>query len=275
MLSEPPDKTSDPSISVLFPENTLYRVPDNPFRGPLPQKLEKDHKKALQEALNLIKAPFFFSLEKPLKFDGVYVGIDMSSETFNAAVITVIAAIERGYYSSRSPTPLSPTEWARLSCAVLAAVGQGYHRQYTTEQESLLEKVRAEAIDPNPLTKNNPSLFHCLASIADDVSQHVGTDQEGYQDWYLTIKEEFNKKATKAAAEEVDEKWLQWKANQIDRLANDFRQEIADRVGKDDIEYFIEAGQRLGLHITRNVSTATSVAAAIADISRNFSYLGK
>jgi hypothetical protein len=159
LLNGPLNKPPDPSISVLFPENTRYRVPDNPFRGPLSQKLKKEHKQALQEALNSIKAPFLFGLEEPIQFEGAEVGVDTSTENFNAAVITVIAAIERGYYSSRDPTPLGPTEWARLSCALLAAVGRGYHRQYTTEQESHLEKVRAEAIDPNPLTKN-PSLFH-------------------------------------------------------------------------------------------------------------------
>ena len=208
LLYDPPDKPPDPAISVLFPENTRYRVPNNPFRGPLTQKLKKEHNRALQEALCSIKAPFFFELEKQIEFEGANVGADTSTENFNAAVITVIAAIERGYHSTRDPTPLNPTEWARLSCAVLAAVGRGYHRQYTTEQESHLEKVRAEAINPNPLTKKNPSLFHRLAAIAGDVSEHVDTDQEGYQDWYFTMKKEFTEKATKAAAAEVDEKWL-------------------------------------------------------------------
>jgi hypothetical protein len=94
ILNGPPDEPPDPSISVLFPENTQYRIPDNPFRGLLSQKLKKEHKQALQKALCLIKAPFFFDLEKPVKFEGAQVGIDMSTENFNAVVITVIAAIE-------------------------------------------------------------------------------------------------------------------------------------------------------------------------------------
>jgi len=178
----------------------------------------KDHKEGLQEALMGIRAPFLFSAEKPLEFNGACVGIDMSTETFNAAVTMVIAAIERGYYSTRDPTPLGTNEWARLSCSMLAAVRRGYYRQYSTEKESIPDKVRAEAIDPNPLPKD-PPLFHRLAAIADDIGTHVGVDQEGYQDWYLTLKNEFNTKATKAAATEVDEKWLQWKANHLDRLA--------------------------------------------------------
>ncbi|KAH9959392.1 hypothetical protein BGW80DRAFT_1449125 [Lactifluus volemus] len=141
----------------------------------------KEHREALKSALEGIRAPFLFDTEEPLVFNGACVGIDMSTETFNAAVTTVTAALERGYFSTRDPTPLGPGDWARLSCALLAAVGRGYHRQYSTEKESTLDRVRAEIIDPDPLPKN-PTLFHRLAAIADDVSTHIGTDQEGYQD---------------------------------------------------------------------------------------------
>jgi len=243
---------------MLFLENTPYQVPDNPFRGPLPKMRNKDHKEGLQEALMGIRAPFLFSAEKPLEFNGACVGIDMSTETFNAAVTTVITAIERGYYSTRDPTPLGTNEWARLSCSMLAAVGRGYYRQYSTEKESILDKVRAEAIDPNPLPKN-PTLFHRLAAIADDIGTHIGVDQEGYQDWYLTLKNKFNTKATKATAAEVDEKWLQWKANHLDRLAERNKHEIAAQARDKGIDYFIETGQRLGLHITRGTATPSSI----------------
>ncbi|KAI0263896.1 hypothetical protein BGY98DRAFT_940108 [Russula aff. rugulosa BPL654] len=223
-LNDPPDKPADPHILVLFPENTPYRVPNNPFRGAVTQNLEKEHKQALQEALNSIKAPFIFELEEPIRFEGTNVDTDTSTENFNAAVTTVIAAIEWGYCSTRDPTPLGPAEWARLS-----SVGRGYHRQYNKEQESHLDKVRAEVIDPNPLTKKNPTLFHRLAAIAGDINQHVGTDQEGYQDWYLTLKDVFTRKVAKAAAADVNEKWLRWKANEIDRLATDHKRNIAGR----------------------------------------------
>jgi hypothetical protein len=106
---------------------------------------------------------------------------------------------------------------------------------------------------------NNPLLFHWLLAIASDVSDHVGTDQEGYQDWYLTIKKEFTKKATKAVAAEVDEKWLLWKANQIDRITNDYKWEIANHARSKGIDYFIETGQRLRLHITRGPNAPVSM----------------
>jgi len=256
-LKTPPEKPPDPSISMLFPENTQYRVPDNPFRGELPKMRNREHKEALEDALVGIRAPFLFSTESPIEFNGANVGIDMSTETFNAAMTTVIAAIERGYHPTRDPTPLGASEWARLSCAMLAAVGRGYHRQYSIEKEGTLDKIRAETIDPNPLPKN-PTLFHRLAAIADDIGTHVGVDQDGYQDWYHIQKEEFNRKATKAAAAEVDEKWLSWKAKNLDMLAQQSEKEITAQARKNGIDYFIATGQRLGLHITRDTAITST-----------------
>src|SRR5713226_2869877 len=184
-------------------------------------------------------------------------GTDVSTETFNEAVNMIIAAIKQGYYASQDPTPLGPSEWARLSCVMLAAVGRGYHRQYSTEKESTLDKIRAETIDPDLLPKN-PTLFHHLAAIADDISTHVGVDQEGYQDWYHTLKNDFNTKATKAAAAEVDEKWLEWKAKHIDMLAQQYEQEIIAQARNKGIDYFIATGERLGLRIMHNPSAMSS-----------------
>ena len=112
------------------------------------------------------------------------------------------------------------------------AIGRGYHWQYATDQDANLEKVRAETIDPDPLSPQFPTLFHRLATTVGDVSHHIGTDQEGYQNWYLTIKQLFMEKATKAATVEVDEKWLLWKADQIDRHGATYETEIAAKMRK-------------------------------------------
>ncbi len=217
----------------------------------------REYKEALQDALGIVRAPFLFSTEEPIQFNGACIGAEVPTETFNNAVNLIIAAIERGYYTSRDPTPLGPSEWARLSCAILAAVGRGYHRQYSTEKESTLDKIRAEVVDLDPLPKNL-TLFHCLAAIVDDISTHVGVDQEGYQDWYHTLKNDFNTKATKAAVAEVDEKWLEWKAKHIDMLAQQYEQEIIAQARNKGIDYFIATGERLGLRITRNPSAMSS-----------------
>lgn len=79
-LHTPTDKTPAPSMSMLFPENTPYRVQDNPFRGPALTVRKKEHKEALQDALTGIRAPFLFSIEEPIEFNGDCVGVDMSTE---------------------------------------------------------------------------------------------------------------------------------------------------------------------------------------------------
>jgi hypothetical protein len=269
-LNAPPEEPPDPSISMLFPENTEYRAPNNPFRGSLLKVRNREHKEALQEALKGIRASFLFSTERVLEFDGACVGVSASADDFTAAVTLVIAAIERGYYSSRDPTPLGPSEWARISCALLAGVGRGYHRQYSTEKETILDKVRAEVLDPNPLPKN-PTLFHRLAAIADDLNTHIGVDQEGYQDWYIALKKEFNEKAAKAAATEVDEKWQEWKANHLDMLAHQHEKEIAGTLREKGIDYFIATGQRMGLHFTREQNLTPTTPTPIVGRKRTLS----
>ncbi|KAF8492081.1 hypothetical protein F5888DRAFT_945291 [Russula emetica] len=111
----PPDIPPDPSLSMLFPENTPYRVPNNPFQGPTSKGLSEIYKKALREALHTVRSPFLFNPVEPYSFDGTCVGVDTSSDSFNSAVTTVIAAIERGYCSNRDPAPLGRVAEVRFS----------------------------------------------------------------------------------------------------------------------------------------------------------------
>ena len=252
----PPDRPPDPTISVLFPETTPYRVPNNPFRGPPTSALKEAHKQSINEALSDIRRSFLYTLDELLEFDGKSVGVDFSTENFNAAVIIVIATIEWGYYPARDQTPLNTNNWAKLSCALLAAIGWGYHRQYTTEQESNLDNVRAKTLDPNPLAPEYPTLFHWLAATAEEVTQHTKPGQEGYQDWYAHIKKRFTEKATKAVAADINEKWLAWKANELDRLAKAHQTVIAAEARKGGDEYFIVTAARVGLHCTPSNSPA-------------------
>jgi len=197
---------------MLFPENPPYRVPDNPFRDSSSKGLREQHKNALQDALNSIRGPLLFNPVEPYTFEGTCIGDDTPSDSFNSVVTLVIAAIERGYYPNRDPTPLGPSDWARLSCALFAVVRRGYHRQFTPDQDAALEKVRSGTTDPNPLLSAHSTFFHRLEATAEHVAFHLATDAreelDGYQDWYSTLKEDFTKKATKAAAVDVDEKWL-------------------------------------------------------------------
>ena len=251
----PPDIPPDPSLSMLFPENTPYRVPNNPFRGPISKGLSEIHKKALQDALSSVRGPFLFDPVEPYNFDGTCADLDTPSDSFNSAVIMVIAAVERGFCSNRDPAPLGPSDWARLSSALLAAVGRGYHRQYTPDQEAALERARAGATDPNPLLNAYPTFFHRLGATAEGVAFDLQTDAnegpDGYQEWYSILKNDFTIKATKAAAAEVEEKWRTWKANELDRLAEAERSDIAAKTREQGTCYLIETAQRLGLQVTR------------------------
>ncbi len=143
---------------------------------------------------------------------------------------------------------------------MLTALGRGYHRQITPDQEASLEKVRAEAVDPKPLLNAYPMFFHQLCATAEELVSMVEVDArespDGYQDWYSTIKSDFTKKATKAAAAEVEEKWLSWKASQIDRCAAAHENEIAAKVREKGKNYLIEQAGRLGLHISHETNPA-------------------
>jgi hypothetical protein len=258
----PPDIPPDPSLSMLFPENTPYRIPNNPFRGPTSKGLREIHKKALQDALGSVRGPFIFNPVEPYNFNGTYVDIDSSSDSFNSAVIMVIAAVERGFCSNRDPAPLGPSDWARLSSALVAAVGRGYHRQYTPDQDAALERMRAGATDPDPLLGAYPTFFHRLGATAEGIAFDLEVDAhegiEGYQEWYSILKNDFTVKATKAAAAEVEEKWRTWKANELDRLAEAERSDMATKTREQGVSYLIETAQRLGLQILQEGNTANT-----------------
>ena len=132
-------------------------------------------------------------------------------------------------------------------------MGQGYHCQYTPDQEAILEKARVETINPNPLSNAYPTFFHCLGATAENIAfnleANAGEETSGYQEWYSTLKNEFTIKVMKVAATEVDKKWLTWKANQLDRLAESFKHEIGTKVRERGIQYFFETAKILELQV--------------------------
>ena len=246
-LNVPLDKPPNPGISILFQEITPYQAPDNPFWHSLTKSLEKAHRSALKEAMNKVQKPFQYFTDTILDFDGSAVGSKTTSEDFNAAVLVVTAALERGYYLYQDFTPLSPADWAKLSCTMLAAVGRGYYQQEAHNSESTLEKVRDSSYDPKPLDPKFPTLFHHLAATADHLELHIGVDQSNYQDWYLAIKKTFLEKATKVATAKVEVKWLRWKANQIDRRTATQEIEITNAVRTRNTSYFTEMAMHFSL----------------------------
>ena len=184
----------------------------------------------------------------------------------------------QGFHSPQAPAALNTADWAKLLCALLSAIGRGYCSEYA-RKEPKLEKVRTEAPDPNPLGPKYPTLFHHLAATVTQLESHLGVDQEEYADWYFTLRESFTEKATKAAATEVEEKWQQWKAKQIDRQATAQETEISAAVRNRNMNYFLSAAKEVGLrptplsippsHSTPTIGKKRSVSGSIPGSSHN------
>ena len=218
-LPDPPEKPPEAIEATTTTKRTLKQAPNNPFRKVSPKVLEELHKRSITEAISAFRAPFRYLPKECFTFSGASFGNGISTDTFHSAVIMVISAIDRGYFSETDPTPLTPSEWAKLTCTLVSAIGRGYGRQEHLVKEELLDQVRAEATDPDPLRPDFPTLFHRLAATADQLEHNTGVDQDGYRDWYADLKETFREKAAKSARVEVEESWRQWKADQIDRWA--------------------------------------------------------
>ena len=239
-------KPPDPPTPMLITGNTPAHTSGNPFGGTTPMAAEEVHRRSLDEAISEARAPFQYKPTGTLTYIGANVGSDTQPETFNTSVNLLIETLAQGFHSPQTPAALSTTDWAKLSCALLSAIGRGYCTEYS-RREPKLEKVRLEAPDPNPLGPKYPTLFHCLAATATQLESHLGVDQEEYIDWYSTLRESFIKKTTKAAAAEVEEKWQQWKADQIDRRAAAQELEISTAVRNRNVTYFLSAAAKLGL----------------------------
>jgi hypothetical protein len=77
------------------------------------------------------------------------------------------------------------------------------------------------------------------------------------------LKDKFNVKAMKAAAIEIEEKFLSWKAYQFDRLANQARQDIIAKARSGGVSYFMETAKRIGLHFVHWHNTGTKSATTL------------
>jgi hypothetical protein len=202
-----------------------------------------------------MSSPFRYTPDSPFEFNGAAVGSDITAEDFNSTAIVVVVALERGYYLMHDFTPLSTNDWARLTCTMLAAIGCGYYWQHSLGQESALEEIRAQALDPSPLTPKFPTLFHQMVATADHLKMQTGTDQDNYQDWILMAKMECMEKAAKAATTVAEEQWHLWKANQIEGQAAMQEAEIAAAVKQKNATYFTAIAAKLGLHLVAGLLT--------------------
>ena len=188
-MNPPPSQPPDPSLVNLFPERTPYRAPVNPFQLELPAAVEEEHRYVLSDVLNNLRHPFNHNNEGKFAFCGDKVGVDIPPGTFNSAANMILTALEHGYYPTHDPTMLPPRDWARLACAMLAAIGQGYHHQETLGNTSTLKKVHAGVVDLNPISPEYPTLFHHLTMLVSHLELCISPDADNYLDWYFHIRQ--------------------------------------------------------------------------------------
>jgi hypothetical protein len=135
---------------------------------------------------------------------------------------------------------------------------------------------KCNTYNPKLLDPKFPTLFHCLATTANHLELHIGVDQLNYQDWYLTIKKTFSEKAIKVATTKVEEKWLCWKANQIDHCAVTQETKITNAVRTRNTSYFTEMAMHFSfqpmpgtLVSTDSIPTTGSKCLALGTIPRS------
>lgn len=244
------DNTEKPSETLPSdhpPSGDSERSQGNPSGDKTLETIEEANKRALEEATDEARAPLRYNPLEPFVFDETCFNHRITEGDFNSAVNIVVSSMDKGYFSTAISLPLSPSEWARVSCKLLAAIGRGYRRTCDLERESMTGKIRAEVVDPNPIGPRYPTLFHRIAATASDIETNVAPDQDGYRDWYLTLKKNFNEKAAKNAAGEVEEKWRRWKAEEIEKRAASQENEISAAVRNRNARYLFTAAEELGL----------------------------
>jgi hypothetical protein len=143
-------------VATITTKNVPKQFLNNPFRDIRPEVLEYLHKRANSKAISAARAPFRYNPTERFTLSGAPFGDGITSDIFHSAVIMVVSAIDRGYFSEVDPTPLTPSEWAKLACTLVSAIGRGYGRQEHLVEEETLDRVRAEAVDPNPLHPDYP-----------------------------------------------------------------------------------------------------------------------
>ena len=126
----------------------------------------------------------------------------------------MIDTLQGGLNAPAAPTPnlLSMEEWARLSCALLAAIGRGYSLMYDQDRaEVATSKDWANAPDPKPLGPKFPTLLHHLSATADSLADQVLTDvpdkTHSLAGWILEAKIGIHRKETEVIKAQVKEDW--------------------------------------------------------------------
>jgi hypothetical protein len=174
-----------------------------------------------------------------------------------------LVVLEHGYNTSQN-TSLSTKDWARLVCSLTTATGHGLHKTSLSAPESTLEKVRAEMANDAPIDLKYPTLFHRLAAMAAHLEHFISPDLDDYQDWYFSLRLKTEQKLAKLATAELEDKWCEWKVEQINCCIAAHEAEIENAVRNRFAPYFMSAAMSLGLNITFEGPFNTPLPAPVA-----------
>ena len=250
-IGDPRDRNPpDPPNLPHPPQKLLAYGPETLCSELSAAKPDEDSAYALNATIIQAGAPPRYTTEYNLAFKEAIAGFppEANQEVFNSSVKLIVETLQGGPFVPREPARqvLSTADWARLSCALLAAIARGHNLLYSQTLEESVKKDWAEAPDTDPLSPNRPTLFHRIAATADYLGDQVTSDQVDLVTWVLEVKADLRDTAAKAAQREVEEACRQWKINQINQYATAQRAQIAEEVRKRNTDYFLTVAAELG-----------------------------
>ena len=242
----PPEPPNPPPPKKNLPAESL----EDPHGYSPAEKLNEHHIREFEAFIAKARDPFSFTTDNHFSFNGSIEGQSNPEGVFNASAQLIIEVLQGGRDAPANPSTegVGTTDWARLTCALLAAMGRGYTLQYD-QSRSIAEiwKGWDEAPDPDPLATKYPTLFHRAAVTASLLDDQITADKDGFLSYATKLKADIHDIALKAAHAEVEEKTRQWKANQIERRTADLEKEISAEASRRNADYFLRAAAELGL----------------------------
>ena len=244
----PPKNPSDRPTSPHPPQNLPANGLENQLSRLPAETPDEDSPTDLNAAIMQASSLPLYTTEYDLAFKEAIGGLTPGANQglFNSSAKLIVETLQGGPSAPEAPChALSSTDWARLVCALLAAITRGHNLLYSQTLERSLKKDWAEAPDPDPLSPNRPTLFHRIAAAADYLGDQVTSDQIDLASWTLEVKANLRAEAAKAVQREVDESCRQWKIDKINQYAMTQKAQIAEEVRKKNVDYFLSVAAEL------------------------------
>src|SRR5713226_232858 len=220
--SLPPDEP--PDLFAFPPEdfNEEYYCP--PF-GYNPDDFLEKSETSVEPAARALRHEIINGLHGPLQFRTTDSPTDwhgrelteLTQDQFMLAFNTVILALDAGYYPTRNMPLLGAQGWAALSSAVLAAVGRGYARSSSIQNEDILDRIHKATRDTSMSLSDPPfeTMFDRLTATAEHLHTYLAPNFEGAGDWIAELKDKTHFFLEYHASQMITEALEEWKVFQI------------------------------------------------------------